>query len=399
MKTDKHILVLTYWSFNDALIQTYTLPYLKIIADILSEDSKLYLYTLENKKTHPHSLTKKISNITGLYYPFGLKAIIFWLINFFKLYIFIKKNKINYIHCWCTPAGAAGYVLSKLTGAKLILDSYEPHAEAMVENGEWTKNSISFKLLFWLEKLQSKRASVVIATTIGMKEYAFKKYYADLTNFYVKPACVSLTNFSIMNRKNIDLVKSMNYENKIVCVYAGKFGGIYLKDEVFEFYKIAYDFWKDKFRILILTNQSNIELIELAYKYSIPLEIMTIKFVKHSEIANYIGLGDFAICPVKPVPTKKFCTPIKNGEYWALGLPVIIPSSISDDSEIIEKTGNGFVFKELNKMEYLKSIYYIQEYYEKYSSEEIFLKNRTLAEKYRNYSIAEEVYRKIYFSN
>ncbi len=399
MKIDKNILVLTYWSFNDALIQTYTLPYVKIIADIISEDSKLYLYTLENKKTTTHTITKKISNITGVYHPFGLKAIISWLVNFCKLYILIKKNKINYIHCWCTPAGAAGQVLSKLTGAKLILDSYEPHAEAMIENGEWTKNSISFKLLFWLEKLQTKRASVVIAATKGMKGYAFRKYNTDLTNFHIKPACVNLMNFNLTNRKNVSLVKSLNYENKIVCVYAGKFGGIYLKDEVFEFYKIAYDFWKDKFRILILTNQSNIELLDLADKYLIPHEIITIKFVKHSEIADYIGLGDFAICPVKPVATKKFCTPIKNGEYWALGLPIIMPSEISDDSEIIKKTGNGFVFKELNKDEYLKSIHYIQEYFEKYNSDEIFFKNRALAEKYRKFSIAEEVYRKIYFSN
>ena len=43
--------------------------------------------------------------------------------------------------------------------------------------------------------------------------------------------------------------------------------------------------------------------------------------------------------PVKPVPTKRYCTPVKDGEYWALGLPVIITEGISDDSGIIRENG------------------------------------------------------------
>lgn len=54
------------------------------------------------------------------------------------------------------PAGALGYVLSKFTGSKLIIDSYEPHAESMVENGTWKKSSLKFKILFWLEKNRAR---------------------------------------------------------------------------------------------------------------------------------------------------------------------------------------------------------------------------------------------------
>ena len=36
--------------------------------------------------------------------------------------------------CWCMTAGSLGYILSKTSGKNLVIDSYEPHAEAMVEN-------------------------------------------------------------------------------------------------------------------------------------------------------------------------------------------------------------------------------------------------------------------------
>src|SRR4030066_244618 len=108
----KNILILTYWSYQDALIQTYTLPYVRIIRKII--------------------------------------------------------QKKNFIHAWCTPAGILGYILSKTTGVPLIIDSYEPHAEAMVENGTWGKSSWSFKLLFFFEKLQSKHAQTVISAVEKM---------------------------------------------------------------------------------------------------------------------------------------------------------------------------------------------------------------------------------------
>ena len=38
------------------------------------------------------------------------------------------------------------------SGIPLVLDSYEPHAEAMVETNAWKKRGIAFRTLFYLEK-------------------------------------------------------------------------------------------------------------------------------------------------------------------------------------------------------------------------------------------------------
>ena len=54
-------------------------------------------------------------------------------------------------------------------------------------------------------------------------------------------------------------------------------------------------------------------------------------FVPYNQITDYYQIADFAINPVKPVPSKRYCTSIKDGEYWGMGLPVVITKNISDD--------------------------------------------------------------------
>ena len=401
----QNLLILTYWSYKDALIQTYTLPYVRIIRNNLSDKSKIYLFTIEQdffKMTDEEWLSEKQKlakeNIILLrfrYSKFGIKMMFKFIWIFISLTTLIITRKISKIHSWCTPAGAIGYILSVLTFKPLIIDSYEPHAESMLENGEWTSKSKAFKILFWFEKKMSRKAKTVIALTKGMKKYAKTKYNAEFQNYYVKPSMVDLQKFSFDNLKDKELETKLNLNNKIVGLYAGKFGGIYLKEEVFELVKEAHNYWGDKFKMLFLTNTSKEYIYKLAYEHDLPKSIIEILFVDYSAIDKYFKLADFAINPVKPVPSKQYCTSIKDGEYWAMGLPVIITKNISDDSGIIEKENIGYVLKELNNKEYTNAIVKIHNLL---LSDRLVLqtKIRNIARKYRSFTIAEEIYKKIY---
>ena len=119
------------------------------------------------------------------------------------------------------------------------------------------------------------------------------------------------------------------------------------------------------------------------------------RFVPHQEVPRYLGLADFALTPVKPVPTKRYCTPIKDGEYWAMGLPVVIPANISDDSDIIEREGIGAVLKRLDAESYRAALD-IMESLLAMPKDQLRKKIRDVAIRYRSYAIAEEVYRLVY---
>jgi len=272
----KNLLVITYWSYADALIQAYTLPYIRIIGEQLPPGSKIYFVTLEQKHQGlPTSERKKVQQALReehiewkpyAYRGFSIAAFLGMLVMGFQLIFLVFSRRIHTIHAWCMPAGAIGLALSKVTGKPLIIDSYEPHAEAMVENGTTKRSSFQFKLLFWLEKKITRHASVIISATAGMRNYAREKYASGIKRFYVKPACVDPVFFDLENKKDPQLVEQYALGDKIVCVYAGKFGGIYLTDEVFRFFSVAQEHWGDRFRALLLTNYPEEELKSWAKK-------------------------------------------------------------------------------------------------------------------------------------
>ena len=405
MNSSKNILILTQWSFKDPLIQAYTLPYVYIIAKQLPIGSKIYLVTFEQIKFKmPPSEKAAIKNMLaekGIflidfnYSTFGIASIIKWSGVLLTLFTLIISKKIKFIHAWCTTAGSLGYVLSKASGKPLIIDSYEPHAEAMVENKTWSRKGLKFKILFFLEKKQTRHAKILISATKGMHGYALEKYKVHISNFYVKPACVDLTKFNTLKRKNPSLLLQLKLENKIVCVYAGKFGGIYLTKEVFDFFAAAEKFWGDRFRVLLLTPHDKETLFKWAMDSNFSADKMVIRFVSHDKIPDYLGVGDFGITPVKSIPTKRFCTPIKDGEYWALGLPVVISKNISDDSEIILTNNAGAVIDEYTEENFKIAIVKIQNLLEEPLSS-LSQRIENLAKQYRNFSIAEDIYKKIY---
>jgi hypothetical protein len=401
----KNILVLTYFSFSDALIQTYTLPYVRIIRKEIPKSSSLTLFTVEKKNISmdrkERSKIKKDLAGEGIrwiyiyYEPFGIKAFAKWIAVVPYLLIYTWRNRIDFIHCWATAAGAIGFWISLFSGSRLVIDSYEPHAEAMVENGTWKRNGWAFRILFLLEKWQSQRAYAVIAATSSMREYSREKYEVSFDRFFVKPACVNLNMFSQQQKKNESLIKQLMLANKIVCVCAGKFGGIYQKQEVFEFLKVADEYWKPAFRVILLTGHSDSEISEMCKAADLDESIIIRKFVPHQEVPAYMGLADFGITPVKPTATKRHCTPIKDGEYWALGLPIVIPANISDDSSIITQHNLGAVLNSFSTEDYRNAVKKIDSLLQE-SPEELFIRIRSIAEKYRNFKLAEEVYHQLY---
>ncbi|HMR56280.1 MAG TPA: glycosyltransferase [Cyclobacteriaceae bacterium] len=401
--TPQNILVLTYWSYPDALIQTYTLPYLRIITQV-NNNNVITLVTLEKSKDVFADANNNVKQALArdninwkpfLYKPFGWRGLWMWLTAGLSLIRLIRRKKITVIHCFCTPPGAIGYLLSKITGCKLILDSYEPHAEAMVENGTWRKNGVAFNLLFALEKLQTRRASTVIAATTGMFQYAQQKYGITIPRYFVKPACVDLDLFQASLSRDERLLSELNLVGKVVCVYAGKLGGIYLREEVFDFFKAATEQWGDSFRVLMLTNHERSEIEWDCAKAGLNSQLVVSRFVAHADVPRYMALGHFAITPVKPVATKKYCTPIKDGEYWALGLPVVIPANIPDDSDIILQHQAGAILNEFTHTEYKRTLVVIDNILKQ---PEVETKNRirNLAITYRNFNIARQIYREVY---
>ncbi|HNK42348.1 MAG TPA: hypothetical protein PL002_14260, partial [Flavobacteriales bacterium] len=278
----------------------------------------------------------------------------------------------------------------------LVIDSFEPHAEAMVENGTWRRSGMAHRLLFLFERLQARRARVLIAATDGMRAYAARAYGPTTARWYTKPACVDVLRFAEQEVKRPDKLRELGLEGRIVGLYTGKLGGIYLDQEVFDLFRAARDHWGENFRVLLLTPHPVSELEPMMARAGLDRSIFTVRSVPHEEVPGLMGLADFAVTPVKPVPSKRYCTPVKDGEYWALGLPVIITRDISDDSGIIREHGIGSVLESLDRPGYEKAVKEVAALLDGASRKELYQRIRQIALRYRSSDRAERIYQEIY---
>lgn len=396
VKTAKcKILFITQWQFYDALVETYTLPNIRIIEKL--KPCYPYLITINN--TIYKLRIKKRKDIVSIDLPSPQRYLFTgWILNLFTIIKIIRKKNIYLFHTWCTPAGVIGVLLKLLYRKSIfVLDSFEPHAETMVENGTWSKYGFKFRFLFYFEKLEPRLADYIIFAARGMENYVLEKYKFKVNKFFVKPACINFDEFHPGLLKDKEMLSKYGLENKIVGIYAGKFGGMYLEDEVFDFISHCEKYWgNNSFRFLLLSNIADEYLNNKMKKYSLNRQTILKFFVPHEQVPSYLGLADFALSPYKPVPSKKYSTPIKNGEYWAMGLPVIITPGISEDSEIIINNKAGALIESFNDWGYKNAIKQIDYILKSKNRVEIYSKIRPLAEKYRNYKISENVYKNIY---
>ena len=402
---DRNILLLTTWGYNEGLIQAATLPYLKIIQE--ANRGIIYLST-EEKETSALAgeyLAEVNAALAAYrivwkpqpYASLGMKKQISTLTTVGKLALFVMAKKISAIHAFCTPAGVTGYLVSKLTGRRLVMDSFEPHSEYMLESGVWAKESFTYRFLQGMEKKMARHAAHIIATTESMREYAACTYgMKNTADFFVRPTCVDLDAFQYSAARRAAIREQLGCSELITGIYAGKFGGTYLSGETFAFFKAAYDHWKGNFFLILLSPHTEAEIAAYCTQSGFPRRQVFLKNVPHSEVPGYLSAADFALTPVRPTPSKKYCTPIKDGEYWAVGLPVIITKDISDDSDIIEREHGGAVIQELNTAGYVAALLCLDTLIAGTPSGELRQHVRRIAERYRNFDIARQVYRNIY---
>jgi hypothetical protein len=399
----RNVLVITYWSYKDALVQTYTLPYVRVMKKYTGT---IYLVTLEQEtqklnEAEKQSLREKL-NAEGIvpiflkYHPFGSKAAFNWFFKLLRLWwICITKN-VGTIHTWCTPAGMIGYFLKRSTGKRLVLDSFEPHAEPMIETGQWKKDSRAFRTLFRYEKKQAQQADILIGLTESMKAYAREKYQTPNIPFYIKPALIDFTLIPNLTEEDRGRFrKEQGLENKIVCVCAGKTGGLYFEKEVFEFYKAAADRWGNRFHAIMLSPISEIKLRELAREAGFPDEQLTVRYVRQDEVYGWMHAADFAFNPCRPVPSRRHGTSIKNAEYRTMGLPIVLSHDISDDSDFIAQTNTGAILNEMTKSEYDRALQEIDLLIGE-QAKSIQEKIKELVKKERDIVLADQIYRDIY---
>lgn len=352
----KRIFVFAYYSFKDPVFQSAVLPYLKAVQAtdlhyilltweqkrhaIPKNEIKLLKAELENhniiwKRTIWHSgsfkLIKKLFDFSfGLSYSLSL----------------IFKYKATKIFSEGFPGAVIGHYLSKISGRPHIIHTFEPHADYMLESGVWLESNWEYRLLKKIEVPIAKHAQHIITAT-----NAYKKILLDQgvkAKIHSIPSCIDMGEYYFTKEARLQIRTDLKIkEDQTVIAYLGKIGGMYMEDELFAFFQHCLSLHPNKFKFFLFTNHPY-ELIHVKLKqFDIPLQNVFIKYLKKAEVSNYLSAADIGFCGIRPIPSRRYSSPIKNGEYWACGLPTLIPEGISDDYIIAEKENIGITFQKV----------------------------------------------------
>ena len=393
------IFYISYWGISEGLTVSTVLPNLKILSEDERVDS-IDFFTVERiedrnfkdrfipiNKVHHHPIHSKNLGF------FLFTKIADWLRIKNTISQSAKKMQPDLVICRGAMAGAFGTMLFKKFGIPYLVESFEPHADYMLESGVWKKNGLRFRLQKKTEAEIKKYAKFLVTVSNNYCQHLNKEEGIAKERLKMVPCTVNPVQFQF-NSEARQLVreKLVIGADTRVGIYLGKFGSIYYDKEAFEVFKAAEQYF-DNFFLVLLSPTDKKELTEKLNAVKFPLEKVWMGTLAHGEVPNYLSAADFAFSTIKPADCRRFCSPVKDGEYWANGLPILLPDMVGDDSEIIKREGGGAIM-DVNDNENLKMAFD--------SILQQLLKGilgrteiASLALKYRNPDISKKVYKEI----
>ncbi len=257
-----------------------------------------------------------------------------------KLVGIVRQRSIQCIIARTSMAGNLALWVSQATKVPFIVESFEPHTAYMVESGVWSARGSFAIFAQWMERLQMKRAFRLICVT--------RNYQRELVRQGIPPerldcvpSPVDLNKFKFEQDVRQKLRHQLDWNDRIIAVYVGKFGGIYHALHAYRTFKKFHDRFGDRARSMILTPTPRPQVEQGMIDAGVPMDHIIIKRMDPDDIPRYLSAADLAFSLHRNTPSSRFLSPIKNGEYWANGLPILQSRGVSDDSDIIHEHLEG----------------------------------------------------------
>jgi glycosyltransferase involved in cell wall biosynthesis len=385
------IAYLGYWPASEVLTQAVILPRLKILSELPAVSSVVF-FSIERA---PAPVTPvHIPNVTHipLHSKPGKNLLLTKLSDFVDLPVqisgYLKESGIDLLICNSPLAGAIGYLVHRRITVPFMVECYEPHADYMLESGVWKFWDVRFLILKFFEKKQKRFADKLLTVSHHYSE-KLRREGVPKEKIKLLPNTVALNDFAFdQDQRRAKRNELSIASTDVVGIYAGKFKDIYYYSEAFDLFAEAFRFFGSSFYLIILSSYDQDDIRKNLTKRGVPADRFFVGQVPHGNVPAYLSSADFAFSTIKPAPCRLYCCPVKDGEYWANGLPVLLEPGIGDDSDIIQKEGGGV---QLDMTHPVEAFTKLREFL-KQGREGTAIPIQALAYKYRRMDLIKEVY-------
>jgi hypothetical protein len=347
------ILFLSYWGLHDGLTTSTVFPHLWLLQQ-RPDVSAIRLVTIERGAMAQASLafepgyaTDKIS-----FEPLRSRPSRNVLLNKIEDFTRFPAELIkqvsefmpDFILARGAPAGALAYLVWKKNKLPFYVESFEPHADYMLESGVWRLYDPRYLFQRYWEKRQKQLALGLMPVAENYRRQLIAEG-VPAARIATVPCSVDAAAFAFTTNGRQRVRQQLGWDaTNVVGIYVGKFGGIYYDDEAYKVFRAAADAYGPAFRLVVLTPDP-VEVVQRKLAVAgLAAESVHVTKAAHHEVPDYLSAADFAFATIKPAPCRLFCSAIKIGEYWANGLPVLVSPGVGDDSAIAVAEGGGAVF-------------------------------------------------------
>lgn len=344
------ILFLSYWGLDDPLTVSTVFPHLQLLVQ-RPEIESILLVTIERDGKNP-AFTLPFATNKVAYAPLisepGRNVLITKTDDFLRfpkeLVRLSTEHRSDFLLARGAPAGALAYLVWKQNELPFYVESFEPHADYMLESGVWKRYDPRYLFQRYWEKKQKQLALGLLPVAENYRQQLIREG-VPAERIVTVPCSVDVATFEYDEAKRQQVRARLGFASDApVGIYVGKFGDIYYDAEAFDLFRAAADRFGPAFRLIILTPNLSSEVRSKLAKVGFREDEVFVIKAPHAEVPGYLSAADFAFAPIKPAPCRLFCSPIKVGEYWAAGLPVLLTEGVGDDSAIIRREGGGAVF-------------------------------------------------------
>lgn len=350
------IIFISFWSLNDPLTLSTVFPNIQLLVEH-SQINLIHFITIE--RTNKSTLKKKKITLHQkiIHLPiYERNNYICKALTPLKILYYIssfRKNSISLIIARSSLAAIPAYFANVLFKLKFTVESYEPHSRYMVDNGVWNEFGLKYNFLKLIEEKIETFAFKLYPVSNNFKNSLIEKGVSN-EKVSIIPCSVNQSVFAYNPKKREEIRNKLNLtDDCVVAINVGKFGGIYYDTEALLYFQKAKDAFNNFHLILLSPENKNILSKKLLDKGFCESDF-TIKHASFIEVPNYLSAADFAFAMIKPTKSSHAMSPIKIGEYYASGLPIVITPNIGDDSDIILTENAGEIINVFGENEFLK---------------------------------------------
>lgn len=398
MSKGKQYLVVTYYAYNDPLFQGLLW---RIVSQLKQPQDQLTLITLEHEtisNEQREEFREQGVNWRPVAFAFGdsvrVKKVVMMLRIQLILFAAVIFNRPSKIFSSGSLAASLCWPVTSIFRLKQVVYAFEPHSDFLLDQKKLSTRSLGYKTLRFFEKRVMRGRSIIMTGTHAMRDRILKENAVAEVHLLPTNADENLFQFSSQNRMIVR--EKMNTTNRLVVTYVGKFGDLYLGEELIVFFA---EMWKLNPSIFfqILTPNSSSELASWFEKQGISAMNYWVGKCPLSELPSYLSAADFGVVAYADLPSRKFTSPTKSGNYLLCGVPYIIQENTSDDDVVVRENRVGIVVESFTKEAAKKVVKQLEDFL-KEDPQIVRLRCRKAGVDYRGMHKAMTLYQK-YFNN